>query len=117
MIAVLAGCQSRPTDRGQQYKDGRLEQSLELVNEPNAAGKPVNAKDYSDQVKVINQSSPGLYNRNSDTFNAVQNWMLAGADTSKLSLFGLNAYQMEGVDNFGNVQFTGYYTPVLRPAT
>ena len=114
MIAVLAGCQSRPTDRGQQYKDGRLEQSLELVNEPNAAGKQVNAKDYSDQVKVINQSSPGLYNRNSDTFNAVQNWMLAGADTSKLSLFGLNAYQMEGVDNFGNVQFTGYYTPVLQ---
>ncbi|AHK18202.1 murein transglycosylase A [Yersinia similis] len=114
MIAVLAGCQSRPTDRGQQYKDGRLEQSLELVNEPNATGKPVNAKDYSDQVKVINQSSLGLYNRNSDTFNAVQNWMLAGADTSKLSLFGLNAYQMEGVDNFGNVQFTGYYTPVLQ---
>ncbi|MDN0124706.1 murein transglycosylase A [Yersinia aleksiciae] len=114
MIAVLAGCQSRPTDRGQQYKDGHLEQPLELVNEPNATGKPVNAKDYSDQVKVINQSSPGLYVRNSSTFNAVENWMLAGADTSKLNLFGLNAYQMEGVDNFGNVQFTGYYTPVLQ---
>ncbi|EEQ02563.1 Membrane-bound lytic murein transglycosylase A [Yersinia rohdei ATCC 43380] len=114
MIAVLAGCQSRPTDHGQQYKDGRLEQSLQLVNEPNATGKPVNAKDYSDQVKVINQSSPGLYSRNSNTFNAVENWMLAGADPSKLSLFGLNAYQMEGVDNFGNVQFTGYYTPVLQ---
>ncbi|AIN17025.1 mltA specific insert domain protein [Yersinia rochesterensis] len=114
MIAVLAGCQSRPTDRGQQYKDGRLEHPLELVNEPHATGKPVNAKDFSDQVKVINQSSPGLYNRNSSTFNAVENWMLAGADTSKLSLFGLNAYQMEGVDNFGNVQFTGYYTPVLQ---
>ncbi|EEQ07426.1 Membrane-bound lytic murein transglycosylase A [Yersinia bercovieri ATCC 43970] len=114
MIAVLAGCQSRPTDRGQQYKDGHLEQPLELVNEPNATGKPVNAKDYSDQVKVINQSSPGLYGRNSSTFNAVENWMLAGADTSKLTLFGLNAYQMEGVDNFGNVQFTGYYTPVLQ---
>ncbi|CNF13388.1 murein transglycosylase A [Yersinia mollaretii] len=114
MIAVLAGCQSRPTDRGQQYKDGHLEQPLELVNEPNATGKPVNAKDYSDQVKVINQSSPGLYGRNSSTFNAVENWMLSGADTSKLNLFGLNAYQMEGVDNFGNVQFTGYYTPVLQ---
>ncbi|OWF70895.1 murein transglycosylase A [Yersinia frederiksenii] len=114
MIAVLAGCQSRPTDRGQQYKDGHLEQPLGLVNEPNATGKPVNAKDYSDQVKVINQSSPSLYGRNSSTFNAVENWMLAGADTSKLHLFGLNAYQMEGVDNFGNVQFTGYYTPVLQ---
>lgn len=53
MIAVLAGCQSRPTDRGQQYKDGRLEHPLELVNEPHATGKPVNAKDFSDQVKKI----------------------------------------------------------------
>ncbi|EKN4700409.1 murein transglycosylase A [Yersinia ruckeri] len=114
MIAVLAGCQSRPTDRGQQYKDGRLNHPMELVNEPSATGKPVNAKDYSDQVKVINQASPNLYNRQSHTFEAVQNWMLAGADTSKLSQFGLNAYQMEGVDNFGNVQFTGYYTPVLQ---
>jgi membrane-bound lytic murein transglycosylase A len=114
MIAILAGCQLRSTDHGQQYKDGRLEQPLALVNEPNVIGEPVNAKDYFDQVKVINQYSPSLYDRNSRTFDAVQNWMLAGADTSKLNLFGLNAYQMEGVDNFGNVQFTGYYTPVLQ---
>ncbi len=28
--------------------------------------------------------------------------------------FGIDAWQMEGADNYGNVQFTGYYTPVIQ---
>ncbi len=28
--------------------------------------------------------------------------------------FGIDAWQMEGADNYGNVQFTGYYTPVMQ---
>ncbi|MBA0167429.1 murein transglycosylase A [Pectobacterium sp. CFBP8739] len=114
VIAILAGCQSRPTDRGQQYKDGHLNQPLELVNEPNAKGKPVNARDFMTQVSEIRSASPSLYTRNNTTFQAIENWMMSGADTRELSKFGLNAWQMEGVDNFGNVQFTGYYTPVLQ---
>ncbi|SPZ51652.1 Membrane-bound lytic murein transglycosylase A precursor [Serratia quinivorans] len=114
MVAVLAGCSSKPTDRGQQYKDGHLDQSLELVNQPNAKGVPVNAKDYSDQLMEIKYASPSLFNRNNTTFQAVQNWMASGADTRTLNQYGLSAYQMEGVDSYGNVQFTGYYTPVLQ---
>lgn len=114
VIAVLAGCSSKPTDRGQQYKDGHLDQSLELVNQPNARGTPVNGKDYSDQLMEIKYASPSLFNRNNTTYQAVQSWMDAGADTRQLNQFGLSAYQMEGVDNYGNVQFTGYYTPVLQ---
>lgn len=114
MIAVLAGCQSKPTDRGQQYKDGRLDNPLELVNEPNAKGKPVNAKDYIDQIMKVQSASSSLYNRNSDTFLSVEQWIRSGGDTRTLSQYGLSAYQMEGMDNFGNVQFTGYYTPVLQ---
>ncbi|OZT14904.1 murein transglycosylase A [Serratia marcescens] len=114
MVAVLAGCSSKPTDRGQQYKDGRLDQSLELVNQPNAKGSPVNAKDYSDQLMEIKYASPSLFNRNNSTYQAVQSWMASGADTRMLSQYGLSAYQMEGVDNYGNVQFTGYYTPVVQ---
>ncbi len=101
VIAILAGCQSRPTDRGQQYKYGRLEQPLALVNEPNATGKPVNAGDFVRQVTEIKNASPALYARNQDIFQAIQRWMQAGADTRNLSQFGLNAWQMEGVDNFG----------------
>lgn len=114
VIAILAGCQTRPTDRGQQYRDGHLNQPLALVNEPNANGKPVNGGDFVRQVNEIQGASPGLYSRNSDIFQAIQNWALAGGDTRQLSQFGLSAWQMEGVDNFGNVQFTGYYTPVVQ---
>ncbi|NJD86274.1 murein transglycosylase A, partial [Candidatus Erwinia dacicola] len=28
LLALLAGCLSKPTDRGQQYKDGKLDQPL-----------------------------------------------------------------------------------------
>lgn len=34
LITLLAACSSKPTDRGQQYKDGKLEQPLALVNQP-----------------------------------------------------------------------------------
>ncbi|ANE76315.1 murein transglycosylase A [Dickeya solani] len=114
VIAILAGCQTRPSDRGQQYKDGRLDQPLEWVNAPSANGKPVNVVDFSQQISQIQASSPGLYSRNSDVFQAIHNWTQAGGDTRQLTQFGLSAWQMEGVDSFGNVQFTGYYTPVVQ---
>lgn len=110
-LALLAGCSSKPTDRGQQYIDGKLEQPLGLVNEPNAKGRPVNGRDFGLQVQQIQSASSGLYGRNLGTYSAIQNWLLSGADTRQLRQFGLNAYQMEGTDSYGNVQFTGYYTP------
>ena len=41
-------------------------------------------------------------------------WLRAGGDTRNMRQFGIDAWQMEGVDNYGNVQFTGYYTPVIQ---
>ncbi|WP_337065140.1 murein transglycosylase A [Rouxiella badensis] len=114
VLAVLAGCSSRPTDRGQQYKDGRLDNALEYVNEPNASGKPVNARDYANQVLEVQAASSSLYNRHTNTYSAIERWVRSGADTRTLSQYGISAYQMEGADNFGNVQFTGYYTPVVQ---
>jgi len=114
LLALLAGCTSRPTDRGQQYKDGKLDQPFALVNEPNAKGRPVNGKDFADQISQIRSASSGLYARQSGTYSAIEGWLMAGGDTRQLSQFGLNAYQMEGADNYGNVQFTGYYTPVVQ---
>ncbi|WP_437612808.1 murein transglycosylase A [Erwinia sp. V71] len=114
LLALLAGCSSKPTDRGQQYIDGKLEQPLGLVNQPNAKGRPVNGKDFSDQVGQIRSASPGLYNNQNSTYGAIESWLLAGGDTRQLRQFGLDAFQMEGTDNYGNVQFTGYYTPVIE---
>ncbi|WP_455815322.1 murein transglycosylase A [Pseudomonas graminis] len=114
LLALLAGCSSKPTDRGQQYKDGTLDQPLALVNQPNAKGRPVNGKDFADQVSQIRSASAGMYSRQSGTYSAIESWLMAGGDTRQLRQFGLDAYQMEGTDNYGNVQFTGYYTPVVQ---
>ncbi|CCG86155.1 murein transglycosylase A [Erwinia piriflorinigrans] len=114
LLVLLAGCSSKPTDRGQQYKDGKLIQPLALVNQPNAKGRPVNGKDFADQVAQIRFASAGMYSRQSATYSAIQSWLMAGGDTRQLRQFGLDAFQMEGTDNYGNVQFTGYYTPVVK---
>ncbi|WP_159565810.1 murein transglycosylase A [Budvicia diplopodorum] len=114
IIALLAGCESRPTDKGQQYKDGKLTQPFALVNNPNAKNKPVNGQDFAQQVSEISKVSPSLYAKHRETYQAIFQWMVSGAEGVQLTKHKINAYQMEGVDNFGNVQFTGYYTPVIH---
>ncbi|MDU7295661.1 MAG: murein transglycosylase A, partial [Klebsiella pneumoniae] len=73
-----------------------------------------NAGDFSEQVNQIRNASPRLYNSQSNVYNALQEWLRAGGDTRTLRQFGIDAWQMQGVDNYGNVQFTGYYTPVVQ---
>lgn len=114
VFTLLAGCTSKPTDRGQQYIDGKLGQPVELVNQPNAYGIPVNSKDFVDQLNQIKRTSSALFSGHSSTYSAVYDWLRAGGDTRQLRQFGLDAWQMEGVDHYGNVQFTGYYTPVIQ---
>lgn len=114
LVVLIAGCSWRPTKEGQQYKDGRLDGSLVWAENPNISGKPVNTQDIINQIMAIEQVSPVLYQANSDTFQAVIQWLIAGANPRQLRQFGLNAYQMGGKDHYGNVQFTGYYTPVIQ---
>ncbi|MDU7126435.1 MAG: murein transglycosylase A [Escherichia coli] len=114
VVAMLAACSSKPTDRGQQYKDGKFTQPFSLVNQPDAVGAPINAGDFAEQINHIRNSSPRLYGNQSNVYNAVQEWLRAGGDTRNMRQFGIDAWQMEGADNYGNVQFTGYYTPVIQ---
>lgn len=113
-VSLLVGCQSHPTDQGQQYKDGRLKQDLQQVSQVNVQGRPINSQDFYRQVNEIKNASPRLFQGNNDTYHAIENWLVAGGDPKKLASFNLTAFQMEGVDNYGNVQFTGYYTPVIQ---
>lgn len=113
---MLAACSSKPTDRGQQYKDGKFTQPFSLVNQPDAVGAPINAGDFAEQVNQIRSASPRLYGNQSNVYNAIQEWLRAGGDTRSMRQFGIDAWQMEGADNYGNVQFTGYYTPVIGRA-
>lgn len=114
IIAALVGCQGHPEGRGQQYKDGELTQDLVIVDSLNLKGQPVNREDYFSQILEIGNISPNLYGRNGLTYHAISEWLESGADVSKLTSFGISVYQMKGTDNFGNVRFTGYYTPVIE---
>ena len=86
MLAMLAACSSKPTDRGQQYSDGKFTQPFSLVNQPDAVGAPINAGDFSEQVNQIRNASPRLYNSQSNVYNALQEWLRAGGDTRTLIL-------------------------------
>ncbi|AXF76758.1 murein transglycosylase A [Erwinia tracheiphila] len=114
LITLLAACSSKQTDRGQQYKDGKLDEPLGLVNQPNVKGRPANGKDFADQVSEIKYASPSMFARQKNTYSAIKSWLLAGGDTRQLRQFGLDTYQIECTDNYGNVQFTGYYTLVIN---
>ena len=81
VVAMLAACSSKPTDRGQQYKDGKFTQPFSLVNQPDAVGAPINAGDFAEQINHIRNSSPRLYGNQSNVYNAVQEWLRAGGDT------------------------------------
>ena len=69
MVAILAACSSKPTDRGQQYKDGKLSQPFSLVNQPDAVGAPINAGDFSEQVYQIRNASPRLYSAQNNVYS------------------------------------------------
>ncbi|WP_340608995.1 murein transglycosylase A [Xenorhabdus bharatensis] len=119
-ISLLSACHQRPpeqgqqTGQGQQYKDGHFAQDFRLVDTPNTQGSPVNISDFATQVRLISETSPKLYASHRATFDAIENWTQDGGDVRNLNQFGLLAYQMEGEDNYGNVKFTGYYTPILQ---
>ena len=78
LFSLLVGCESRPTDKGQQYKDGHLTQNLQEVASVNSPGVPVNGPDFLKLVEAIRTTSPRLYNQYSENFRAVENWLRSG---------------------------------------
>lgn len=88
-VSLLVGCQSHPTDQGQQYKDGRLKQDLQQVSQVNVQGRPINSQDFYRQVNEIKNASPRLFQGNNDTYHAIENWLVAG-EILKTGEFQLN---------------------------
>ena len=102
---------ARPTHLGQQYLDGRLGNALTKVKEPKT-NKPKDYTGFEEQLEQVKQSTlgdeyEGLYNR-------VLAWHAAGGVPENLPHYGITVEQMKGADSYGNVLFTGYYSPVLE---
>jgi membrane-bound lytic murein transglycosylase A len=113
LVTLLSQSHARETHHGQQY-DCLPSDNLEKINKPCALNRPYNIHDYLTQMQHIHEMSPDLYQHHYHTFHAVKNWLHTGADIRQLNQAGLSARQMHGVDRTGNVQFTGYYTPVIQ---
>ena len=109
---ILTAC-FKPTDRGQQYKDGRFDAMLNPAQEIISD----NPKDFSlflNQLEKVESLSPSLTKTHLTLYTNVKNWLAQSADVSTLSDYGISLQQMKGGDGFGNVLFTGYFSPVIE---
>ncbi|UDG81255.1 Membrane-bound lytic murein transglycosylase A [Candidatus Profftia lariciata] len=114
LLILLTKCSSYSINKGQQYKDGNMKSFKTLVNTLDITDKLINREDFFIQIQKIQHSAAIMYQNNKDTFQAVANWIQAGANTHNFAKFCLNIYQINGIDNFGNVNLTSYYTPIIQ---
>lgn len=101
------------TSQGQKYKN-KLIKNFTKIKKINTKNKIVNQKEFLLQIEKIKIFSPNLYSKNISTYNAIKMWLKKTSEINKISKFGINLFQMKGVDNYGNVKITGYYTPIIK---
>ncbi|QUJ69158.1 murein transglycosylase A [Photobacterium sp. GJ3] len=111
-VLGLVAC-ARPVDRGQQYLDGEFDQVLNPV-ETVVSDKPRDYTRFEAQAEKVLSRSPSMMLRYQNLYQQVTNWAEAGGDPTLLSQFGLTTAQMGGGDSYGNVMFTGYFSPVIE---
>lgn len=112
MILGLVGC-AKPTDRGQQYLDGEFEQVLNPV--PGiSSDKPRDFSQFNGQMVKVLERSPSMAAQYEMLYQQLEDWVEQGGDPATLGNFGIEAAQMGGGDRYGNVMFTGYFSPVIE---
>lgn len=109
---ILAAC-TRPIDHGQQYLDGSFNNVLNPVSQL-ISDKPNDHSLFSAQLTNIETLSPSLTTPNQALYDNVKNWLTEGGDPQQLASYGISLEQMGGGDGFGNVLFTGYFSPVIE---
>ncbi|QCI17840.1 murein transglycosylase A [Buchnera aphidicola (Acyrthosiphon lactucae)] len=100
-------------NQGQQYKK-KLIQDFTKIKKINIEKKIVNSKSFLIQIEKIKKYSPSLYSKNESLYKAILNWLKNNSNINKFNQFGINLFQMKGIDNYGNVKITGYYTPIVQ---
>jgi len=100
-------------NQGQQYEK-KLIQNLTKIKQINIKKKIINAESFYIQVEKIKKFSPSLYLKNESTYKTILKWLKKNSNINELNEFGINLFQMKGIDNYGNVKITGYYTPIVQ---
>ncbi|WP_083882397.1 murein transglycosylase A [Photobacterium marinum] len=112
LILGLVGC-ARPTDHGQQYIDGRFDQVLNQVSTVES-DKPRDYSQFEQQMELVLERSPSMAAKYQPLYQHLQKWAEDSGDPTQLSNYGIQIAQMGGADDFGNVMFTGYFSPVIE---
>lgn len=112
LIMGLVGC-AKPTDRGQQYLDGEFDQVLNQVSVVES-DKPKDFSEFSNQMEKVIERSPSMAATYQALYRQIENWVAAGSELSDLGNYGIDVAQMGGGDGYGNVMFTGYFSPVIE---
>ncbi|QCI17263.1 murein transglycosylase A [Buchnera aphidicola (Aphis helianthi)] len=112
ILICIISCNNYNFNQGQQYKK-KLIKNFTEVNQIHIKTKIINEKDFLIQLEKIKKFSPNLYSKNLYLYNNIKKW-LKKSDFSTLNKFGIKTFQMKGVDNYGNVKITGYYTPIVQ---
>lgn len=116
-VLGLAGCAEvlpvHPTDHGQQYINGDLPNILNEVNTVQSTS-PRNYSGFSRQVNEVYDHSRTLTNKYRSLYQQVEKWAENNGNPADLAQYGIQAAQMGGADHYGNVLFTGYYSPVIE---
>ncbi|WP_078751796.1 murein transglycosylase A [Enterovibrio nigricans] len=112
-LSLLMTACVRPTDRGQQYIDDSFDEVLNPVGLI-ASEKP---KDYSlfpAQLEKVETLSPSLTASHQSLYEGVKRWLSESGEPTTLTDYGIQIEQMGGGDSYGNVLFTGYFSPVIE---
>lgn len=112
LIIGLVGC-AKPTDRGQQYVDGNFDQILNQVPTV-ASDKPRDYSTFAEQMALVVARSPLMASRYQALYRQIDHWAEQSGDPGKLGNYGIQIAQMGGGDEYGNVLFTGYFSPIIE---
>ncbi|ANZ22648.1 murein transglycosylase [Buchnera aphidicola (Diuraphis noxia)] len=111
-IFIIA-CQNNNTNRGQQYNQ-KFTKNITKIEKIHITNKITNSELFLKQIQEIEKSSPSLYLKNKPLYNRIINWLKENSKIKEIDKFGINIFQMKGIDNYGNVKITAYYTPVIN---
>jgi len=100
-------------ERGHQYKDGKFTADLKKVKKINSA---TNYEPYrfKEQVQQVMKHSSRLRKRYSVLYAKILKWSQESGKVEDLDKYHIQIAQMAGKDRFGNVLFTGYFSPIIE---
>ncbi|PCS21498.1 murein transglycosylase A [Candidatus Enterovibrio escicola] len=112
LFLLLAGC-VLPTDRGQRYIDGSFDEVLNSVSLL-VLDKPQNNFLFLAQLEKIETISPVLSISHEPLYTSVKAWLSESGNPTTLTEYNIRFEQMGGIDGYGNVLFTGYFSPKIK---